>query len=517
MNRERDGLLIGVGLLTVVVPTLLLFLAVTYLFVFTLAAGIAAVMLGLKRPSKMRTRIGLSLCVLTVFGSFGLMAWAGRSGHPIKLVIPNDYTGTINIHLDEENGVAPIKTDDYWIYKIGDDGSLITSNDRPFQQWHKLHVEFRDGRRIPWHHTDDSLGYVLESGGLSISHEGDVEKKTYYWELKSLGMSEEEAVAYLEGRGHAAVPQKSGGFYVTLNADQEPYGVVEEDVLALNPIDKLVGIRTIAGIEPEVFAKMRVFPNLKQFAVHYEMPNESLPYLSRFPNVEELTFWGDDYGNFETFPKLDQLRLFDHEATRGEFTVETARRLASCRNLEEVTITRDIPQEGIDLLKELPKLKYMEINQKVIVDLSAGAVGKNKTFLDNITIPVAHFEDDNLLRCLGMLWSRTIELDAYHHHYEDKGLSFLVRYPTVDAYLDRRVKQLRPMKDEEEVKVNFKARNLSLGEVLTEVAKSAGFDLHITPAGAIFCAPGKEPFPNEYIARGHVWETLYRVDADKEK
>ena len=58
---------------------------------------------------------------------------------------------------------------EYWVYEIGDDGSLLTNKVKPFSRWHKLRAEFRDGRVIADYASDrlEGHGYVIEGGGTS--------------------------------------------------------------------------------------------------------------------------------------------------------------------------------------------------------------------------------------------------------------------------------------------------------------------------------------------------------------
>lgn len=202
MKKNRDGILLSIGLLTAVIPTVLLFMSVTYLFAATLATGIVATVLGFSNPSKVRRISGISVCTLSVVGSFGLIAYASSSGYPIKPIIPNDFTGEIRIHLDEQNGTPPERTEDYWVYRIGDDGALLTTNVKPFYRWHQTRAEFRDGRVILDYASDifQNHGYKLEGGGTSIT--GNDPNPTHHWTLTKL-----DANKSLEATATSAAPQ----------------------------------------------------------------------------------------------------------------------------------------------------------------------------------------------------------------------------------------------------------------------------------------------------------------------
>lgn len=200
-----------------------------------------------------------------------------------------------------------------------------------------------------------------------ISCERPVVQRSSSPAQSSPALTENEAIAFLEGRGHS-VAHESGQTHVSLSPKDEPFKITMDDIEAINALSKVVAMRTMEGIEPEAFQRFRVFPELKQFTAHYAMPEESLKYLNRFPNVEEMRFWGDDYGSFESFPAFRNLRILHHEAADGEFFMGTARRIAACRSLEEIIIQRPIPPDGIHLLRALPNLKFLAVHETIIID-----------------------------------------------------------------------------------------------------------------------------------------------------
>lgn len=189
-------------------------------------------------------------------------------------------------------------------------------------------------------------------------------------------LTESEAIAYLLQRGHN-ISEVGDKTLVALSPEVKPFTITVRDIEAINALNNVTELRTLLGITPEVFEKLRPLPELKAFAVHYAMPDKSLKYLKRFPNVEKITFWGDGYGSFETFPVLQKLRVLRHEAVDGEFSIGAVRRIAACKNLEEIIIQRPIPSDGINLLKALPNLKYLDVADTVIVDTGEQVAAPN--------------------------------------------------------------------------------------------------------------------------------------------
>jgi hypothetical protein len=183
---KRDPLLLGMGAFTAIVPTAYLFFSVTFLFAIPLAAGIATFVWGLSPSSRKKHIIGIGVCIIATFGAPGLVVFGNRPGRPIKLVIPNDFVGEIRIYRDVVNGIPPEQDETYWIYRLGDDGTLVTSNDRPFYRWHKMRAEFRDGRVILDYSTDthQNYGYHLRDGGTRISSKDP--RRTHRWTLERI-------------------------------------------------------------------------------------------------------------------------------------------------------------------------------------------------------------------------------------------------------------------------------------------------------------------------------------------
>jgi hypothetical protein len=176
-----------------------------------------------------------------------------------------------------------------------------------------------------------------------------------------------KAVALLESRGNR-VHESPEGLVVVLTPQVGDQEVTVADIAALNQLRNVVELRIVAseGITPEVFETLNPIPGVRRVTIHYRMPKESIRFLDRFPNLERLQFWADSFVSCEELPGLQKLRIIHHESTEGEFSLEAVKRIASCKNLEEISILRPVTEEGVRLLKSLPNWKKIEVNGTVI-------------------------------------------------------------------------------------------------------------------------------------------------------
>lgn len=177
--------------------------------------------------------------------------------------------------------------------------------------------------------------------------------------------SERQAIDYLRGRGNF-VDERDNGLSLKLVPDTGSLEVTRRDIEAVNTLQNVVEVRVIAfeGISPLVFKQLKVLPNVKKVAIHYQMPAASIAYLNRFPNVEIIQFWADHHISCDQLPVLPKLRVLELESTQGKFSMESIRRISACRNLEEIEIILPVPKQGVALLKSLPKLRRLQIGDE---------------------------------------------------------------------------------------------------------------------------------------------------------
>jgi hypothetical protein len=111
----KNPSLIGAGLVTASLPSLLLFLQVNLLFVIPLAVGLFVAALGIMdfsaRNKDRIAALGVFLCIFAALGPFLFTSYLNRSGDPIRIVLPTDFQGHFSM-----------------------------KDDSPFYQWHALEV-----------------------------------------------------------------------------------------------------------------------------------------------------------------------------------------------------------------------------------------------------------------------------------------------------------------------------------------------------------------------------------------
>ena len=181
---------------TAIIASGYLFLAVTYLFVATLGAGLLTVVLAFGPRSGARRLIGIGACVVATFGSFGLIAYSNKSGASIRLVIPNDFVGKVEIRVDEASGTPPTKEEGVWVYRLDNDGMLVTSDDRPFYKWHQMRTEFRDGRVIVDYAGDEhgAHGFKLTGGEVTVITTEDSSTRVHQWTIERSDVNKEAMI-----------------------------------------------------------------------------------------------------------------------------------------------------------------------------------------------------------------------------------------------------------------------------------------------------------------------------------
>lgn len=173
--------------------------------------------------------------------------------------------------------------------------------------------------------------------------------------------TEDSALRYLTTRG-IEVEKSDNGFFVSLSPNTESQKVLPKDILALNALDGIHEIRVIGlhGVDPEVMRLFREIPELRIFAVHYGMPDESLMHLSKFPNVETIEIWGAGIG-LKHLPVLKKLKSLDYDsANETPISDEEIKRLIDQPTLNELHILRPISKTQFDRLKNHPTIRELD-------------------------------------------------------------------------------------------------------------------------------------------------------------
>lgn len=98
---------------------------------------------------------------------------------PILLVLPNDYRGEFRIVKDQQ-GIPFSKSANAYCFTIPSSGELRSPDITPFFRWHKIRVEYADGRVIVDYTKDIFSGHGLQivdhgvTSSASTEHDGTV-------------------------------------------------------------------------------------------------------------------------------------------------------------------------------------------------------------------------------------------------------------------------------------------------------------------------------------------------------
>jgi hypothetical protein len=155
MNRSSGWAAVIIGTLTATIPTVMLFQAVTYLFVVPLVLGLLCIVLGvtaLRTEGTYGKHVGWIAVILMLVGvivPFGMIAYYDRSGYPIVLVVPTEYRGPIRLIIDRKNGLEVPLVNKKYTYRVPETGTLLIKDDSPFRQWHSMTVIYANGKLIP--------------------------------------------------------------------------------------------------------------------------------------------------------------------------------------------------------------------------------------------------------------------------------------------------------------------------------------------------------------------------------
>lgn len=186
MNRRIGWAAITVGALTALIPTVVLFVAVTYLFVIPLAIGLFCVFLGitvLLVDGEYAKHVGWIVAILAAVAwvaPFGIIAYYNQPGHPIALVIPDGYRGRVKLVVDPHQGIEVPLTDGRYTYNISDNGELVIKNAGPFRRWHEMTCTYRSGQPIPIAIADGASSDAVQVHFLGMGKSFDGAKTEEY-------------------------------------------------------------------------------------------------------------------------------------------------------------------------------------------------------------------------------------------------------------------------------------------------------------------------------------------------
>ena len=135
-----------------------------------------------------------------------------------------------------------------------------------------------------------------------------------------------------------------------------------------------------------------------------------------------------------------------------------------------------------------------------------------KSFLEGVELAQVPFKKEKKVsfwEALSYIVSQAIELDPGEFDGKKRGLARFVEHP------DRHHKDcvVAPEGVDENIIV-FVEREVSLLQVVVEIAKQSELDLYTSSAGLVFCRPGQKPQVDRHGEKLVIGSLLYQVNAE---
>lgn len=185
MEMTRNRLLIAIGALTSLLPTVVLFQALNVLFFVPLLVGLGCVVAGFaKVPPAAKARatiIGSVACLAAAIGPMIFFAYANRTGYPVKIVLPVGFHGEFSIVKNQAIGQDVELQDGVWVYELPPSGELLIKDGTPFHRWHSETYCDANGKPV----AVESLGVTAGSevtGPNSSMGSTAYDGTTYRWQ-----------------------------------------------------------------------------------------------------------------------------------------------------------------------------------------------------------------------------------------------------------------------------------------------------------------------------------------------
>lgn len=94
----------------------------------------------------MRTPLLLSFWILLMFG---IVTGCQRKSMTLEFVVPNDFSGVLELRANSANGIELMSTNRLVVLVFPASGTLDVKGNLPNLEWHKPIARFADGTPIP--------------------------------------------------------------------------------------------------------------------------------------------------------------------------------------------------------------------------------------------------------------------------------------------------------------------------------------------------------------------------------
>lgn len=186
LMKGRTQPLIVVGIVTALIPTTILFVSVTYLFVVPLITGLACLFWGNCQATNAqqgrRLVIGAFACVVASVAPFVSIYVSQTPARPIKIIVPDGFRGQFQIVKDSKNGQELVIRDGAYVFEIPPSGILRVRSDRPFYRPHTTTVEYRNGTEVRAKDLGTTIG-TRRIGENSWESSTEFDGTTHRWNI----------------------------------------------------------------------------------------------------------------------------------------------------------------------------------------------------------------------------------------------------------------------------------------------------------------------------------------------
>jgi len=184
-----------VGVLTLVIPTVYLFLSVTYLFAVPLLVGIILISLSFGRPARRSFRYSMIAAIFAWVGPFSLIAYAEKTYY-VEMVVPKNYAGILTVVRDSKKGSKREKVGKFYRFDFRNSPTIYLEDPWVLYRWSQTRVVTGDGRVLVDETSPTSGSCILKGLGSvyvsvrigpgSYTSNSESDGTQYRWDLEPM-------------------------------------------------------------------------------------------------------------------------------------------------------------------------------------------------------------------------------------------------------------------------------------------------------------------------------------------
>jgi hypothetical protein len=185
-----------VGILTLVVPTICLFLSVTYLFALPLLVGIALIYLSFRTSARRLFWYYFATATFVWAAPYALIAYGDRTYY-VEMVVPRNYAGILTVIRDSQRGSKLEKVGEFYRLDFSESPTIYSADPWVFFHWNQTRVINTDGKILVDETSETKKGsYELKGLGTvynyvkmgpgSYTSNSNSDGTKYRWDLEPL-------------------------------------------------------------------------------------------------------------------------------------------------------------------------------------------------------------------------------------------------------------------------------------------------------------------------------------------